>query len=381
MKPEQYIRGFDGLRAIAVGLVLAAHSNTWEPWRGHGWFDQFVFPLVLGLNGVLLFFVLSGFLITLLLLRERRASGYVRVGYFLLRRALRLLPAFVLFFSVLLVLTLGGWYDIHPYSFAFAGLYLYNFIPKHFYSGYFGLTWSLGVEEQFYLLWPWLLGRRAERNDALPRVGGLAVGGIVLSLLFMAVVPDLLLPDLAVTEGGETIDLGAYTVGRVFFPYRWFIPMASYLLLGCVAAAWVDGRNQVPANVRWWPWAALLLLVFPWYNPGLGHFPQKLLQATGATLLLLWIYYRPAGWLTRLLELPPLRHLGRLSYGLYLYSGIFLATGIDEPEYWWQELPAALVLTYLLALFSHFTLERWFLGLKQRFTPPRSTPTPKPDVV
>ena len=152
-----YLKGFDGLRAIAVCLVLAAHSGTWERYKGIDWFDHYVYPLVMGENGVLIFFALSGFLITHLLLREKQQTGKIDYRFFLLRRLLKLLPAFSLFWLILLLLTVLGYYDIPPASFAFAAAYLYNFIPRHFYSGYFGLTWSLGVEEQFYLLWPLVL--------------------------------------------------------------------------------------------------------------------------------------------------------------------------------------------------------------------------------
>lgn len=437
MAGQGYIKGLDGLRAIAVGLVLAAHSGAWEGLRGEAWFDRFVYPLVLGENGVLIFFALSGFLITHLLLREWAATGRIHYGYFLLRRALRLFPAFMVFWLILLLLTVTGFYDIHPASFAFSAVYLYNFIPKHFYSGYFGLTWSLGVEEQFYLVWPlvvrWVLRRgRSLRDGALdwstelhggnteshrvarqtanetadnlhdaraPRAptherseqsrsplpgtsagsrtakgaGGevkltvLALLFLLASFLFMAFIPSLQLPDLAVTANGENLNLSNYSLGRVFFPYRWFVPMGSYLLLGCTAAVWAE-RWRTPLSQSWGlPVVGLLLFLAPWYAGWLDYFPQKLLQTVGFTLVILWIFYRQDSPLVRVLEFAPLRHLGRLSYGLYLYSGIYLATGISNPEWWWQTLPVALVLTYFTALASHFTLERWFLKKKSRF--------------
>lgn len=376
---KNYIRGFDGLRAFAVMLVLAAHSNAWSAWQGVPWFDRFVYPLVLGENGVLIFFTLSGFLITHLLLKEIEITGAINYWHFLARRALRLLPAFVVFWLALLGLSLTGFYDIPPASFAFAGLYLYNFIPKHFYSGYFGLTWSLGVEEQFYLIWPIFLRQILKvgnsdnihiRPSTLPgQITFFTLGIILISLAYMALVPDHPLPELRVSTDVGTINLADYTVDRVFFPYRWTIPMVSYILLGCTAAAWADAKRELLAQAWWIPWLSALLFLAPWYANFLGYFPQKLLQTASFTLLILWIYYQQNSWLTKLLELRPLRHLGRLSYGLYLYSGIFLATGISHPEWWWQELPLALVLIYCVALVSHFTLEKWFLSRKGRFTP------------
>ena len=358
------------MRAIAVTLVLAAHAGAWEPWRGDPVFEKFVYPLVLGENGVLIFFTLSGFLITHLLLREHRRTGRINYRYFLARRALRLLPAFAIFWLILLALTLGGYYDIPPASFAFAAAYLYNFIPKHYYSGYFGLTWSLGVEEQFYLLWPLVL-RLRKAPDLRPLIYWTTAVFIAGSVVFMAWVPDLSLPAYEVSADGKTLNLADFSVGRVFFPYRWFIPMGSYLLLGCSAAALVNGPNW---RRRWKSFSMVhlaglagMLIFSPLYIDFLPYFPLKLLLTTGITFLLIYLYAEQQGRWVRVLEWAPLRHLGKLSYGLYLYSGIFLATGIAEPDYWWQTLPLALVLTYLLALASHLTVEKWFLQRKDRF--------------
>lgn len=366
MKSAAYIRGFDGLRAIAVSLVLAAHSGVWEALHGVPWFDRFLYPLVLGENGVLIFFVLSGFLITRLLQREQQVSGNINYRYFLLRRVLRLLPAFSIFWLLLLTLTLGGWYDIPAPSFVFSALYLYNFIPRHFYSGFFGLTWSLGVEEQFYLLWPLLL-KVVPRWSQGKWLTWSVIVFVAISLVFMAVVPDLNLPGYSLSVDSENINLSDYTVKEVFFPYRWFIPMGSYLLLGCLAATWVEAILKKTLPLSWLLLLALLLLIAPWYATGINYFPQKLLQATGMALVMILIFMRQQHWIVRLLEIGPLRHLGKISYGLYLYSGIFLATGISHPEYWWQHQPTAIILTYIVALFSYHTIERYFLKKKARY--------------
>lgn len=368
MGPKEYIPGFDGLRAIAVGLVLAAHSGSWVQLQGTPWFDRFVYPLVLGENGVLIFFVLSGFLITRLLLREQENTGSINYRYFLMRRGLRLLPAFTLFWSCLLLLTLGGWYDIPAASFVFAALYLYNFIPKHFYAGYFGLTWSLGVEEQFYLLWPLAVSflPRWQQHRWITLTACLF---IIISLIFMATVPPASLPSRTLAVDGEQLNLGNYTVGDVFFPYRWFIPMGSYLLLGCLTATWAEVIAARVTRVSWLWLFAVVLLLAPWYASALAYFPQKLLQSTGIASFVLALFLHQQSWLVRVLETNLLRQLGKISYGLYLYSGIFLATGITTPAYWWQKQPTALLLTFSFAYISYHTVERHFLRKKAQYRP------------
>jgi peptidoglycan/LPS O-acetylase OafA/YrhL len=133
----------DGLRGIAVGLVLACHLGIQ---LGFPWAEP------LGALGVQLFFALSGFLITRLLVRELDASGTIELKRFYLRRAFRIFPAFYAFLAVVALLILRGLVtDTNWRSFAAAALYISNIRGS---SVTLGHTWSLAVEEQFYALWP-----------------------------------------------------------------------------------------------------------------------------------------------------------------------------------------------------------------------------------
>src|SRR5687768_5068106 len=148
--------GLDGLRAVAVAGVVWHHSYSGLdalPMMRHGFL------------GVDLFFVLSGFLITTLLLREQQRSGRISLRHFYMRRALRIFP---LYYAVLIALTAyfaaaadsaqrARYFSELPYHAA----YLSNWIDS---ETMLSITWSLSTEEQFYLLWPLLLialGRRS----------------------------------------------------------------------------------------------------------------------------------------------------------------------------------------------------------------------------
>src|SRR4051812_44258785 len=127
----------DGLRAFAVILVIATHS---------------IADLPIGGVGVLLFFVLSGYLITTLLIRERDATGRIALRLFYLRRAIRLYPALI----VMLVVTVALGASVG--SALMAATYTTNlFNSLGIGNSPYGHTWSLAIEEQFYLLWPFLL--------------------------------------------------------------------------------------------------------------------------------------------------------------------------------------------------------------------------------
>ncbi len=135
--------GLDGLRAIAVFLVIAYHAGIAGAPGGHG---------------VLLFFVLSGFLITRLLILEEAKMGSVSLGSFYARRTLRIFPAFYAYAALVLVLLIAAHKAVNWRQVLASLLYFNNY-----YQGIYGdpgtafsHTWSLAVEEQFYLLWPGL---------------------------------------------------------------------------------------------------------------------------------------------------------------------------------------------------------------------------------
>src|ERR1700743_1946403 len=175
---QKYLPGVDGLRALAVAAVVAYHL-------GYGWAQG-------GLLGVGVFFTLSGYLITDILVGQWAARGRIKLGDFWLRRARRLLPAL---FVMLAVVTL--WVNLFARSFlpGFRGnvvasvFYVSNwwYIGQHasYYARFATPTpldhlWSLAVEEQFYLVWPWVvllmvwLPRRGRRGGLVDGRGGLA---------------------------------------------------------------------------------------------------------------------------------------------------------------------------------------------------------------
>lgn len=140
------IKSLDGLRTISILLVLISHSIN-----AFGYND----PLVLGNLGVRIFFVVSGFLITGLLLREFTANNSINLTNFYFRRTLRIFPPFYTFLIWMFLLTVSGWLEIPLKGFIPAFTYTSNYLQ----TGNWTLahTWSLSVEEQFYLLWPGVL--------------------------------------------------------------------------------------------------------------------------------------------------------------------------------------------------------------------------------
>jgi peptidoglycan/LPS O-acetylase OafA/YrhL len=140
------IPSLDGLRAVSIILVIASHAIQGT--------HSFVFRLFFLHSdlGVRVFFIISGFLITSLLLRERAETGRISLPLFYIRRTLRILPPFVLFVGVVAIFNAFGIIQVPPGNWIYALTYTMNFDTHA--PWVLGHLWSLSVEEQFYLLWP-----------------------------------------------------------------------------------------------------------------------------------------------------------------------------------------------------------------------------------
>ena len=162
----------DGLRGVAILLVIAGHVLQ----------GGFAIPNDLGALGVLVFFVLSGFLITGLLDREKQQTGNIRLSTFYFRRVLRLFPALFCFLAVLLLMIKVGLVRDTPwYAVVACIIYVRNIWGRGSSTGH---IWSLSIEEQFYIFWP-LLMRRLSRRFAL-RVA--ITGAIAISVFRMVAI-------------------------------------------------------------------------------------------------------------------------------------------------------------------------------------------------
>lgn len=323
----------DGLRAIAVGLVLIAHSRL--PLVGNG-----------GAVGVAIFFTLSGFLITSLLLQEREAFGSFKVGAFYLRRALRLIPAMVACVALAMTISMILWGDIPDWALVIGTLtYTSNWVMA---AGAFpaetglGHTWSLAIEEQFYIVWPILL-------IVLARLSRIQM----IRLLLLACAAVLILRALLWDGGaGEA---------RLYFGSD---TRADGLLFGAAAAFALHGvreRDLRPA-LRW---GALAVLGACCFVPG-G--PKAILMPTIAgiaTATLIYALVQGKGF--PLLELPFVRWIGNRSYGIYLYQSpihILILETLGDSPLWWVliHVPATLI----VAEASYRWIETPFLRLKDK---------------
>lgn len=330
----------DGLRAVFVALVVLYHGGL---------------PLSASL-GVSGFFVLSGFLITLLLLREHDATGTVSLPRFYARRALRIFPAYYAFLALSIAADLyTGNRNIEPAILPgiFYVINYYNAINDHP-SISIAHAWSLAVEEQFYLLWPALLLVVAGK-------GREAIIKVLLGLI-------------AVVVAWRCIAWGLLGFGSAYI-YNSFETRFDSLAIGCLlaaasASAWMQELAR-RLGAHWTlPVVTVALLIAVAVAEGnafrytLGFSVHALLL--GILLLQALLLYRAPAW--SWLEWAPVRYVGRISYGIYLYHIFGLAVGRKLAQ---GNATLALALgitaTVLLASASWHVLESPLLSLRRRF--------------
>ena len=147
MTDRKHIPALDGIRCVAISLVVLAHAAGTRNFTG---LEVALEPL--GNLGVRIFFVLSGFLISTLLFSELDARGSISLKGFYTRRFFRIFPAYYSFLFVIALLSAGGFVALHDNDLLHAFSYTSDYYRER--SWLVGHTWSLSVEEQFYLLWP-----------------------------------------------------------------------------------------------------------------------------------------------------------------------------------------------------------------------------------
>ncbi|HET7531389.1 MAG TPA: acyltransferase [Mycobacteriales bacterium] len=343
----------DGLRAIAVGMVIVAHLGFLMTMPLS--VRRNLSPVLLN-DGVELFFILSGFLITSILLRERVGGRGGVLRRFYARRALRIMPAFYVFLAVVGLLALAGRADVTGGQLLVSGLYLKDY--SHDVVPWIGHTWSLAVEEQFYLLWPLLLVRVHPRR------------ALTAALVLVAASPF--------------IRMLSYDPADVQHGIAAHVRMDA-LLVGCALATFPVAfpgayRRVRDAALRWrvdLAGAVAYLLVLPYVMSPYVSLPVSAevrfavglsLQAVAGCLLLFGLVERPMGGFARVLATRPMRHLGVVSYSLYLWQEPFVIAETDLPM--WARVSGLL----LAAEVSYWLVERPFLSLKRRYESARARP-------
>lgn len=285
---RRYFPELDGLRALCILGVITAHMPN-PTWQQLG-----------GALGVDVFFVLSGYLITTLALREEAREGRLHLRAFFVRRMFRLLPAYyvILALYAILILVLGLNPERRATFVQLLPMYLLHLQEIPFWSGAampFYQSWSLGVEEKFYLLWPvlgfWLLRGRARARLAVAAVG--AVG---------------------------------FSSATFLDPRGVFVFFYGAILMGCVAAIALHDRVWFDRLRRLGHPYVLGAIAGLWFITHVSLYHLGVSRAAYAPVVALFLVglVTSGGAFRRLLSWPPLVYVGTISYGIYLVHALVL---------------------------------------------------------
>jgi peptidoglycan/LPS O-acetylase OafA/YrhL len=355
----KYFPSLDGLRAISILAVVWYHVPELRPiWKT-------------GFLGVHLFFVISGFLITTLLLREKSEFGKISLKKFYIRRTLRIFPAYYLTLGLFLIACLvtpefrGEPLAIYLHNLPSFLTYTSNWFvyPGGWAPGapparvVFVAAWSLATEEQFYLFWPWII--------ALTRRWFTPV--IVMLVLIAA-------NEIVKLYAGYSFFLTGYSL-----PILIINSISTAICLGCLAAYTLHRKRSFAMAWRVFGqrWSAplfmtIMLLVCAVPNDAILHVFRMFYICVAMTLAIMACSIRGDHALVPLLANPVARYIGMISYGMYLYHpfGINITDRFFSFSKEWPlvQFFFVTVSTATLATISYFIYERFFLKLKSRFT-------------
>lgn len=310
------IPSLDGLRALSIILVLIGHATN-QPGLSRN-----IITARYSLFGVRVFFVLSGFLITLLLMQERERTGSISLRGFYLRRCWRILPPAIVFMTAISVTC---WRLLSRTDLICAWSYTVDFLHPDRAADVIGHLWSLSVEEQFYLLWPLLL------------------------ILFwrhrvrIAIVAICLAP---------ICRIGLHAIGQTHLATISFPCVEDALATGCLLAMC---RHKVNAHIidRFIVPIVLLTIMLPAFKYPRGIEPLFIPTIVNVGIALIidhcirkehaFLNWKPVVW------------LGLISYSLYLWQQPFLNTPLRHP---WSAFPLNLMLAFACAICSYYAIER-----------------------
>jgi peptidoglycan/LPS O-acetylase OafA/YrhL len=326
------IPSLDGIRGVCILLVVASHTV------GSSNFRALYFLGGVAAVGLVVFFVLSGFLITTVLKREHLRTGTISLKNFYIRRFLRIFPVAYSYIGVVAVLSFLGIIGLRPHDLAFAVSYLMDF--HHDRAWYLGHLWYLTVEEQFYLLWPiivTILGFRRGLFLALAALAAIPLSRIAIPLWLPSLSPTFGVPD-----GTESI------------------------LTGCILALsfqWMTTKRLFMSKLF-----SLVLLpavafrIYTWNRYEVVHGLSYLLNILIALAVFRCIAV-PGDRLGRIINSKALMFVGGLSYSIYVWQQLFLPPSPPGSSF-----PSNLLAAIAVALCSYYVIERPCLKLKDRFT-------------
>ena len=314
------IPSLDGLRALSISLVVCLHSlqafSLTHP------VSRYWYAVFNGSDGVFIFFEISGFLITTLLLNEHRKRGSISLRGFYLRRAFRILPPLYLYIGVAVLLGLAGKLALNLQSVLSAMFFYHNvYAPGEMWS--IEHLWSISVEEQFYLVWPFVLVYFLRRGGER---GRRAAAWFPIAVLLIS-------PVLRVVLAGSG-NARLHAAGVTLFRF-------DFIMFGCLVAL-LQGTTRFEAWYRratrlWWIAPGVMVVCSILSTRFENRFDFTVgytINGAAVAVFLLWCTRNEGSAVGRVLNAGPVAWVGVLSYSIYLWQTVWLHSGNEQVFAW-----------------------------------------------
>ncbi|MES2425759.1 MAG: acyltransferase [Bacteroidota bacterium] len=336
------ISSLDGFRALAIIMVVLTHARL-----STGFPVQFRDAMVHGAVGVNVFFVISGFLITTLLLNEQIDKGKINVKHFFIKRAFRILPVALLYLVFVFLWRTRENIGLKDMDIIRGLTFTINFSPGRG-SWFIGHYWTLSIEEQFYIFWPAIM-IIFRKNLKMMLILLIAYSCIIKALVHhYPILDEITLSSFF--SYSDSIFIGA--LGGIFYIEnpglcQHKILKNYWMQLGAISffVLFVLLKDAGAASYICVPFANVII--------------------AGATIFLILAYINPSATIIfKLLNSRILTHLGILSYSIYIWQQFFI---FGARATWWRTFPNNILVIYLVALGSYYLWEKPFLKLRQLF--------------
>jgi peptidoglycan/LPS O-acetylase OafA/YrhL len=346
---KNYFPSLDGFRALSVLTVIFFHSKLMV--NGHFYYKIFNGPLA-----VEIFFIISGFLITTLLMKERVHTQSISLKKFYARRFLRIFPAAYIFLAVIIGISLVFKYKMEKLSLASCFLYLTNFYQAgHTYSNWAtGHFWSLAVEEQFYFIFPFILKKDFRTY-------------VLLVLYILLFVPVFII----VVEKFRILDPGP------LYSITLFLGEFQGIALGSLAAILVFQKIIAIEQIKIHAFllnlvnvVLILSIIKLGYNPSLSVanvMKNELISLLAVTLVMLNVFKPEHNLFYKLLNIRILKYIGVLSYSIYIWHVLFTDKQYQPLPAICYDSPYLYLGVFVIAFLSYNLIEKPFLRLKRKF--------------
>lgn len=361
------IPSLDGLRALSIFLVMALHTMQRMPYH----LSPLWYAIFNGDTGVYIFFVISGYLITSLLLHEQQKKGTISMRSFYFRRAMRILPPIYFYVAFILLMAWLGRVAVTKIDIFSALFFFRNYATT---SSMWSLEhfWTLSVEEQFYLIWPFVLYFCLRHRPGI--TGRMIAAKVAIAVILVSPI----------------IRVAAYLSPVPYLHHPGMFHMrADSLMFGCVVAL-LQGtpafeRVYAFATKIWWipPVVIFLCDCLAVRFQNYWQFPIGFtITGIAIAFFLLWCVRNPSSVVGRILNARFVVHIGVLSYSIYIWQTLFLHHGnetiLGSSLKLISTFPGNWLAVLLVAEFSYYVIEQPSLRLRTRLMHYFSSAEPKP---